>query len=187
MSSGRAAVSGEPRHRTLPRSVRDISMPLMCQRSHRNSRVSRTQFHKRRIKLIEVRQASGSHLDNKIFASRRVAALRSWRSPPRRFAEAAEVIIVGMFLWAPIFMRFLYGWPPIPLEDLCDKWHFIRCPRGFPNFDPAQCIGVQAQMLAANGAAGAGGSAEMLDIIMLAIGLGFFALSVGYAIACDQL
>jgi hypothetical protein len=27
----------------------------------------------------------------------------------------------------------------------------------------------------------------MLDIIMLAIGLGFFALSVGYAIACDQL
>jgi len=27
----------------------------------------------------------------------------------------------------------------------------------------------------------------MLDIIMLAIGLGFFALSVGYAMACDQL
>jgi len=27
----------------------------------------------------------------------------------------------------------------------------------------------------------------MLDIIMLAIGLGFFAMSVGYAIACDQL
>jgi len=27
----------------------------------------------------------------------------------------------------------------------------------------------------------------MLDIMMLAIGLGFFALSVGYAIACDQL
>ena len=27
----------------------------------------------------------------------------------------------------------------------------------------------------------------MLDIIMLAIGLGFFALSVGYTIACDRL
>jgi len=27
----------------------------------------------------------------------------------------------------------------------------------------------------------------MLDVIMLAIGLGFFALSVGYAMACDQL
>jgi len=27
----------------------------------------------------------------------------------------------------------------------------------------------------------------MLDIIMLAIGLGFLALSVGYAMACDRL
>ena len=28
---------------------------------------------------------------------------------------------------------------------------------------------------------------QMLDIIVLAIGLGFFALSVGYTIACDRL
>ena len=27
----------------------------------------------------------------------------------------------------------------------------------------------------------------MLDVIMLVIGLGFFALSVGYTIACDRL
>jgi len=27
----------------------------------------------------------------------------------------------------------------------------------------------------------------MLDIIMIAIALGFFALSVGYTIACDRL
>jgi len=27
----------------------------------------------------------------------------------------------------------------------------------------------------------------MLDIIMLALGLGFFVLAVGYAIACDHL
>jgi len=27
----------------------------------------------------------------------------------------------------------------------------------------------------------------MLDLVMLAIGLGFFALSVGYTIACDRL
>jgi hypothetical protein len=27
----------------------------------------------------------------------------------------------------------------------------------------------------------------MLDIILVAIGLGFFALSVGYALACDWL
>ncbi len=30
-------------------------------------------------------------------------------------------------------------------------------------------------------------SVHMLDIIMLAIALGFFALSVGYAVACDRL
>jgi hypothetical protein len=29
--------------------------------------------------------------------------------------------------------------------------------------------------------------ASMLDLIMLAIGLAFFALSVGYTIACDRL
>jgi hypothetical protein len=46
------------------------------------------------------------------------------------------------------------------------------------------CIGVQAD---ACGAAGAERSAEMLDVVMLAIGLGFLALSVGYAMACDQL
>jgi hypothetical protein len=31
------------------------------------------------------------------------------------------------------------------------------------------------------------GVTQMLDIIMLAMGLGFFALSVGYAYACDRL
>jgi hypothetical protein len=31
------------------------------------------------------------------------------------------------------------------------------------------------------------GSITMLDLILLALGLGFFALSVGYAYACDRL
>jgi hypothetical protein len=31
------------------------------------------------------------------------------------------------------------------------------------------------------------GSIPMLDLIMLAIGLAFFALSVAYAYACDRL
>ena len=43
------------------------------------------------------------------------------------------------------------------------------------------------QMFAVCGAAGSGGSTKMLDVVMLAIGLGFFALSVGYTMACDQL
>jgi len=37
------------------------------------------------------------------------------------------------------------------------------------------------------GVACAGRSTEMFDLIMLAIGLGFFALSVGYVYVCDQL
>jgi SNF family Na+-dependent transporter len=28
---------------------------------------------------------------------------------------------------------------------------------------------------------------QMMDIVMLALGLAFFALSVGYAVACDRL
>jgi hypothetical protein len=43
------------------------------------------------------------------------------------------------------------------------------------------------QTLAACGAAGAGRRTEMLDVVMLAVGFGFFALSVGYAMACDRL
>ena len=31
------------------------------------------------------------------------------------------------------------------------------------------------------------GSFHMLDLVLLALGLGFFALSVGYAYACEQL
>ena len=31
------------------------------------------------------------------------------------------------------------------------------------------------------------GVSPMLDLIMLAIGLGFFALSIGYSYACDRL
>jgi hypothetical protein len=31
------------------------------------------------------------------------------------------------------------------------------------------------------------GRSQMLDIIVLAIGLGLFALSVGYTFACDRL
>jgi hypothetical protein len=30
-------------------------------------------------------------------------------------------------------------------------------------------------------------SIQMMDVVMLAIGLGFFVLSVGYCYACDQL
>jgi hypothetical protein len=84
----------------------------------------------------------------------------------------------------------LYEIPILRVDDpprtLMQQVAFDGCPRGFPNLKPAHRIGVQARACL-GGAAGAAGSIEMLDIIMLAVGLGFFALSVGYAMACDQL
>jgi hypothetical protein len=34
---------------------------------------------------------------------------------------------------------------------------------------------------------GRDGALQMMDLILLAIGIGFFALSVGYAYACERL
>jgi hypothetical protein len=42
-------------------------------------------------------------------------------------------------------------------------------------------------MLAAMRRRGCRKEPRMLDVVMLAVGLGFFALSVGYAMACDRL
>jgi hypothetical protein len=50
----------------------------------------------------------------------------------------------------------------------------LFCTSALPNSAPAHAS------LAAR-------SIKMLDLIMLAIGLAFFALSVGYTIACDRL
>jgi hypothetical protein len=61
-----------------------------------------------------------------------------------------------------------------------------QCLRGFPSLIRLNAFGVQADACHIR-AAGAGGSTKMLDIIVLALGIGFFALSVGYAMACDQL
>jgi hypothetical protein len=89
----------------------------------------------------------------------------------------------GKLSQVPIFIRFLHCWTSIPLEDLCDKRHF--CAARVPELDPDQCIGMHGSLLIS--VAGARGSTEMSDIVMLAIGLGFFALSVACTMACGQL
>lgn len=90
-------------------------------------------------------------------------------------------------------MRFLYCGPPVPLEPICErwhlicrKWHFDACLRGFPNLIRINAFRVQAKPRCMR-RTGRRKEHQMLDIVMLAIGLGFFALSVGYAVACDQL
>jgi hypothetical protein len=47
--------------------------------------------------------------------------------------------------------------------------------------------GASARLSAARTELRVGRSTQMLDLIMLAIGLSFFALSIGYVYACDQL
>jgi hypothetical protein len=44
-----------------------------------------------------------------------------------------------------------------------------------------------AQQAAIESGVAFAGSISMLDLIMLAIGLGFFMLSVGYTIVCNRL
>jgi hypothetical protein len=53
--------------------------------------------------------------------------------------------------------------------------------------DPDQNLFVQALNRAVRRIPRLQGVPPMLDIVMLAIGFGFFALSVGYAIVCDRL
>jgi hypothetical protein len=60
-------------------------------------------------------------------------------------------------------------------------------PARVPELDLVPCIGVQADACRDAAPRAPGRSPEMLDVVMLAVGLGFFALSVGYAMACDRL
>jgi hypothetical protein len=53
--------------------------------------------------------------------------------------------------------------------------------------DPDQSLFDQALNRAVRRIPRLQGVPPMLDIVMLAIGFGFFALSIGYAIACDRL
>jgi hypothetical protein len=83
-------------------------------------------------------------------------------------------------------MRFLYCRSAIPLDDLCGNAH-LRAAARVPELDLVPCIGVQADACRDAAPRAPGRSPEMLDVVMLAVGLGFFALSVGYAMACDRL
>jgi hypothetical protein len=71
------------------------------------------------------------------------------------------------------FMRFLYRCAGPRLENLCTGWHLST-----------------RQEKAAIGLAPADDTAQeqlMLDVFMVALGLGFFVAAVSYAYACERL
>jgi hypothetical protein len=57
----------------------------------------------------------------------------------------------------------------------------------FTQFDPRQDGASKSNACCTPPDWGLGRNIEMLDVILLAIGLGFFVLSIGYVYACDQL
>jgi hypothetical protein len=86
-----------------------------------------------------------------------------------------------------IFMKFLYRRLPFRLENICGNRQVIAAGAGgrFRILDPHQgtdratAFPVRPNALVR--------TLQMLDLAMLAIALAFFALSVGYTIACDRL
>ena len=80
--------------------------------------------------------------------------------------------LVDSRIAARVFMRFLYLRGSPHLENLRRGWHLIAI-AGEVTW-PASPISARQEF-------------SMLDILMLALGAGFFLLSVGYAYACERL
>jgi hypothetical protein len=74
------------------------------------------------------------------------------------------------------------GPPDFHLEYICGGWQICG------EIRPRQRKGlVSSQLSAGEDDPPRPQEHPMLDLVMLAIGLGFFALTVGYAFACDRL
>ncbi|MCS3762697.1 hypothetical protein GGE24_004705 [Bradyrhizobium centrosematis] len=86
-------------------------------------------------------------------------------------------------------MRFLYRRHSPHLENLCPRWHFSTVES--PGSHRANifhllraAVGPPRKVASAWGATR---SNPMMDILMLALGFGFFALAIGYTYACERL
>ncbi len=88
------------------------------------------------------------------------------------------------------YMESLYSRPRLRLEIICRGWHLTTAGAlGLrkPPFDVSQRLHQAARLRNGTRRKVSEGAPNMLDLLMLAVGVGFFALSVGYAYACDRL
>jgi hypothetical protein len=87
-------------------------------------------------------------------------------------------------------MGFLYCRGAFPLENLCPAVPPKHQPNGVDGYQSAPCgptpdcirLPVRAVVVASRR-----GRVAMMDMLMVIVALGFFALSLGYAYACDRL
>jgi hypothetical protein len=87
-------------------------------------------------------------------------------------------------------MRFLYHRPPGRIENLSAKWHVTATDAGkAENAIRSAGRSIATRLSGTRGTYGNTRDKEhlMLDIVMLALGLGFFVAGIGYAYACERL
>jgi hypothetical protein len=101
-----------------------------------------------------------------------------------RLREGRSILPIGL-----VFMEFLYVFRCDPLDFLCELMAGILGRKG-ENTD-VFLIGIKATTPGLDSFAHDyslyARSISMMDIVMLAIGIVFFALSIVYVYACDQL
>ena len=86
-------------------------------------------------------------------------------------------------------MRFLYGFARLPLEKISIREQFAVAADSPPILRGLMCVRSMHRKPtgAAPRAISFARSTPMMDVVMIALGLAFFAVTVGYAIACDHL
>lgn len=85
-------------------------------------------------------------------------------------------------------MRFLYLSRCSLLENIFAHWHLALVIRHRCGFLQLKLIYRKVTLPeCADGLIGRNGSIQMLDVLMIAMAAGFFALAIGYAYACERL
>src|SRR5262245_19041550 len=86
-----------------------------------------------------------------------------------------------------VFMGFLYLRFCFRLENICREWHVSRVFKRAKGPLELICVLPSLRPVPIRSAPVLGKGIAMLDVILVALGLGFFAATIAYAYACEQL